>query len=271
MGHNDCERRRLALQAEMLRPVTERFFQDAGIAAGMNVLDLGCGVGDISMILSRMVGPEGKVTGLDFDPVALAVARQRTAQAGLSNVEFVESNVADWRSDAPMAAVVGRHILIHTPDPVGVLRRAAEFLHSGGILAFQEYDFSTWVPPWPEGPLNARLMRLFVEFFPRLTHANAGSRLHHWYRQIGFPPPRVQGNVLTDGAPDSSFYELMAESLRAVLPKMEQIGLAQPGEFDPDRLPEQLRAETLAMDTTAGGLVLMGAFSRKPGADEKSA
>jgi ubiquinone/menaquinone biosynthesis C-methylase UbiE len=161
LGHNDRERRRLAIQASVLRPITERFFEDAGISAGMKVLDLGCGVGDVSMILSRMVGAEGKVTGLDFDPAAVAAARQRTAEAGVTNTVFVESNVADWQADVQMDAVAGRHILIHTPDPVAILRRAADFMRPGGILAFQEYDFSLWVPSWPESapqqPNHARV------------------------------------------------------------------------------------------------------------------
>jgi ubiquinone/menaquinone biosynthesis C-methylase UbiE len=264
LGHNDRERRRLAIQASVLRPITERFFEDAGISAGMKVLDLGCGVGDVSMILSRMVGAEGKVTGLDFDPAAVAAARQRTAEAGVTNTVFVESNVADWQADVQMDAVAGRHILIHTPDPVAILRRAADFMRPGGILAFQEYDFSLWVPSWPESALNSRIMRVFVELFPKLTHANAGSRLHHWYRQAGFPAPRVSGNVLTDGAPGSPYYEWMVESLRAILPRAEQMGLVQPGEFDLDLIADQLRAELLAAESTVAGIIMMGAYSNKP-------
>jgi len=138
-------------------------------------------------------------------------------------------------------AVVGRHVLIHTPDPVAVLRSASEFLRPGGILAFQEYDLSTRVPTWPEPALNARIMRVYIELFPKLTHANAGSRLHHWFRKVGFPAPRLLGNVLLDGSEDSLYYEWMAETLRTILPRAEQIGVAKPDEFDLDRIASQLR------------------------------
>jgi ubiquinone/menaquinone biosynthesis C-methylase UbiE len=264
MGHTDRERRRLAIQAEILRPITQRLFEDAGIGPGMHVLDLGCGVGDVSMILSRMVGPTGSVTGLDFDPAALSTARLRMAEAGIRNSTFIESNVANYRPEQPMDAVVGRHILIHTPEPVGVLRSAAEFLRPGGILAFQEYDLSTWVPTWPAAPLNARTMQVFIELFPRLTHANAGSRLHYWFRQIGFPAPRLNGNFMLDGAEDSLCYEWMAETLRTVLPRAEQLGIAQPGEFDPERIAGQLREEAIAHEAPVAGLIMIGAHARKP-------
>ena len=137
-------------------------------------------------------------------------------------------------------------------------------MRPGGILAFQEYDLSTWVPGWPEHPLNARLMSLFVELLPRITHANAGSRLHHWYREIGFPSPLLLGNVLADGAEDSVYYEWAAESLRPVLPLAEQMGLAKPGEFDLDRLAQDLREYAVAHKTTACGLIMIGAHARKP-------
>src|SRR5215510_4374556 len=48
MGHDDRERRRLVLQASILDPITEQLFRRAGISSGMNVLDIGCGVGDVS-------------------------------------------------------------------------------------------------------------------------------------------------------------------------------------------------------------------------------
>jgi ubiquinone/menaquinone biosynthesis C-methylase UbiE len=264
MGHTDRERRRLAIQAEVLRPITEKLFEDAGIRPGMNVLDLGCGVGDVSMILSRIVGSAGSVTGLDFDPGAIATARARVADAGICNVTFIESNVADYRAEHPVDAVVGRHVLIHTPDPVAVLQRASEFLRPGGILAFQEYDLSTRVPTWPEPALNARIMRIFIELFPKLTHANAGSRLHHWFRKVGFPAPHLLGNVLLDGSEDTLYYEWMAETLRTILPRAEQIGVAKPGEFDLDRVAPQLRDEALANEAPIAGLIIIGAHSRKP-------
>jgi len=48
MGHSDRERRRLALQAAVLNPLTDSFLRRAGISAGMRILDLGCGIGEVS-------------------------------------------------------------------------------------------------------------------------------------------------------------------------------------------------------------------------------
>ena len=49
----------------MLRPITERLLRNAGIDAGMRVLDLGCGAGDVSMLAAELVGPQGSIVGID--------------------------------------------------------------------------------------------------------------------------------------------------------------------------------------------------------------
>ena len=82
MGHTDHERRRLALQAAVLNPLTDAFLRRAGISAGMNVLELGCGIGEVSLIAARLVGPHGKLHCLDFDASALDIARGRVRSVG---------------------------------------------------------------------------------------------------------------------------------------------------------------------------------------------
>jgi predicted methyltransferase len=61
LGSSDAEHERLIRQARRLAPVTERFFREAGIGPGQRVLDLGAGVGDVAMLLSRLVGPAGEI------------------------------------------------------------------------------------------------------------------------------------------------------------------------------------------------------------------
>ena len=80
MTHTDTERRRLALQASMINPFTNRFLRDAGISGGMHVLDFACGVGDVSLIAGRLVGGHGSVTGVNIDPEALAIASSRAKE-----------------------------------------------------------------------------------------------------------------------------------------------------------------------------------------------
>jgi len=60
----------------------------------MCVLELGCGVGEVSLIAARLVGPRGSLHGLDLDPTALEIARRRVQSAGHGHVCFELVDVA---------------------------------------------------------------------------------------------------------------------------------------------------------------------------------
>ena len=82
LGRSEQESQRLVRQSLFLRPSTERVFGKAGISAGMRVLDIGCGAGDVSFLAAELVGPAGSVTGIDRDPGVLGVrasGRKRVA------------------------------------------------------------------------------------------------------------------------------------------------------------------------------------------------
>ena len=146
MSHTDRERRRLVLQASVINPFTSSFLRDAGIAKGMRVLDLGCGVGDVSLIAAQLVGEHGSVSGIDIDPEALTIAERRASDEELTHVRFQRADLGSFKPERPYDAVVGRNILIHTLDPVALLSRAQRFVNPGGIVAFQEFDLSFFGP-----------------------------------------------------------------------------------------------------------------------------
>src|SRR5690349_20969577 len=99
MGHDDRERRRLALQASIINPLTEQLLKRAGLSAGMRVLDIGCGVGEVSIIAARLAGRSGRVTGIDIDEGALAMAAARAKEERLPPIEFVHGSVSTFKPD----------------------------------------------------------------------------------------------------------------------------------------------------------------------------
>ena len=114
LGRHDGEYDRLITQARQLAPLTRRVFTAAGIEAGMRVLDVGCGVGDVSALLAELVGPTGQVVGVDLDADAVRVATERNA--GLDHVAFVTGDAREVNSE-PFDAVAGRFVLMYTADP----------------------------------------------------------------------------------------------------------------------------------------------------------
>jgi SAM-dependent methyltransferase len=81
LGHSDGELERLIVQSRFVEPITRRFFQEAGISAGMRVLDIGSGAGDVAFLAADLVGETGEVVGTDKSAAALATAKQRAAVA----------------------------------------------------------------------------------------------------------------------------------------------------------------------------------------------
>jgi ubiquinone/menaquinone biosynthesis C-methylase UbiE len=94
LGRTAGEYDRLIEQAQVMRPLTERMLHSAGVHPGMHVLDVGCGVGDVSFLVSEIVGEQGSVVGVDVDRAALKVAEGRRAASGIGNVEFRAGSIA---------------------------------------------------------------------------------------------------------------------------------------------------------------------------------
>src|SRR5437867_11056695 len=93
LGHSAEETRRLQRQAQVYGPSSRRLFVEAGITNGMRVLDVGSGAGDVALLVADLVGPQGRVVGVDTNAVILDTARERAHAAGLTNVSFIEGDI----------------------------------------------------------------------------------------------------------------------------------------------------------------------------------
>jgi len=265
MGHDDRERRRLLLQASILNPLTEQLFRRAGISSGMRVLDIGCGVGDVSLLAARLVGRRGAVTSVDIDPAALETLRARASSERIEHIECIQADIHDWKPARKFDAVIGRHILIHSRDPLAVLRDCAALLHDRGLAVFHEYDFSVVHQSWPPTPLRARVMEVFDQFFARATSSNIGSRLWTLLTEAGFEHPDCRAEYVLLGASDSTYHEWVTESFRSIHPRAVALGVIAEGEFDLDSLESRLREEGSAGNGSVPAPAMVGAFARLRG------
>src|SRR5260221_4878450 len=98
----------------------------------MRCLDLGCGGGEVTFDLARLVWPTGSVVGIDMDESMLALARLAIPAQGVSNVEFVAADVTDWDDPDAYDVVYSRFLLQHLSSPVDMLRRMWRAGQAGG-------------------------------------------------------------------------------------------------------------------------------------------
>lgn len=142
-------RERLRILARVMWPTTLEFLKGFQLARDARCLDVGCGGGDVSVALSRMV-PLGHVTGIDFDASKLLIAQQEAESLGIGNVDFrVEDVSSSGRMDDRFDFIYVRFVLTHLRDPAAVLSRLYEQIKPGGMLAVEDIDFSGHVcyPP----------------------------------------------------------------------------------------------------------------------------
>ena len=137
LGHSGRELKRLGRQVEIFADMTRDVLQRAGIGAGMRVLDLGSGVGDVSLIAASLVGPAGLVVGIDQSEGAVAKAKARAADEGHANVTFEVANLAAFDRYGDFDAVKGRFLLLHISDPSAAIAQIVRQVKPGTIIALR--------------------------------------------------------------------------------------------------------------------------------------
>jgi SAM-dependent methyltransferase len=262
LGRTGAETRRLIVQHQLYGPFTRQFLTGAGVTAGMRVLDVGSGAGDVALLLAELVGPQGQVVGVDLNPEILDTARARVAAAGWSTVDFQAGDAFQLELGG-FDAVVGRWVLQYTPDPVALLRRAQGWLRPGGIVAFQEIDLSSPPRAHPTGPLHDQVRRWTTP--PPGTPGpdpEMGLKLFKVFLEAGLPAPLLRRDAPLGGGPGWPGYAYVAETVRSLLPFLARAGAVQPEELDVDNLEDRLRAEVVDQDGLQLLPAIVGAWAR---------
>lgn len=127
----------------------------AGVKAGQQVLDVGCGTG-VAALTARRVG--AKVTGLDLSPELLAHAKENAGIAGFDDVTWKEGDAESLPfGDAAFDVVLSQWGHMFAPRPEVATKEMLRVLRPGGTIAF-----ATWPP---ESSLG-QMFRLVGKYLP---------------------------------------------------------------------------------------------------------
>src|SRR5262249_9673167 len=155
-GSSDIEQARLARRTA----ATSAAFLLPHLGPGMRVLDVGCGVGTITLGLAEAVAP-GEAVGLDLQPAQIDAAQVLAATRGVVNVQFVPGSVYELPfPDASFDAAYANTLVQHLAEPSRALAELKRVLKPGGVVALADDDIDTliWEPRTP-------LMTTWVELF----------------------------------------------------------------------------------------------------------
>jgi SAM-dependent methyltransferase len=219
----------------------------------MRVLDVGTGRGDVAFLVSALVGETGSVVGFDRSEEALAIARERAATHTPANVSFERGDAAELTFEQPFDAVVGRYVLEFQADPGATLGRLVRNVRPGGVVAFHEIDWRDFrsyptVPIWERcGHLTERALAAGG------ADTHVGTKLAAIFAAAGLEPPTMRMSTLVGvGAESAGVVQRLIGLFLSLLPRMEELGLVEPGEFDPATIEQRVIDEV----RTSGSAVI---------------
>jgi SAM-dependent methyltransferase len=127
--------------------VSERMVEMAAVEPGDHVLDVAAGYGEPSLTAAQVVGPEGRVVATDISAGMLEYGRERAAEAGLEQVEFIESDAASLDfPERSFDAALSRWGIIFEPNGEAALARIRAFLQPGAKMAISSWGSPERVP-----------------------------------------------------------------------------------------------------------------------------
>jgi ubiquinone/menaquinone biosynthesis C-methylase UbiE len=186
-----------------------------GLTGGEKVLDLGCGLGDDTFAIARLVGSQGRVVGVDISESMIFEARRRAASQGFP-VEFMVDDAQALRfEDATFDACRTERMLMHVPDAERAFIEMVRVIRRGGRLSVFDFDWDTQIVDSPYTETTRLITRSFCDSF---KNGWIGRRLPRLFKQHGMMDVRVSPRTIFISYP---FLELL---LGGHLTRAQQVG-----------------------------------------------
>jgi SAM-dependent methyltransferase len=144
----------------MLGKIGNALLMHAALAAGENVVEIGCGGGGLTRRVAAAVGPDGTAVGFDISPALVSLATKRAEAAHVTNVAFLSGDAQTSQPlGVPFDRLLSRFGVMFFADPVAAMINLHAMIKPGGRL-----DFAVWGSidgnPWASATMEAARSRL---------------------------------------------------------------------------------------------------------------
>lgn len=138
---------------------TDTLLDDASLQEGQHILDIGCAVGNLTLDIAKLIGPDGHVVGIDRNEKFLEMAREKAEQNGLKNVTFLRRDIYDLAYKEEFDVVTCRRVLMYLPDAVSAVEKMLSALRPKGQLILQEHNLGQ-LQKSGSTPLNEEVLQI---------------------------------------------------------------------------------------------------------------
>jgi ubiquinone/menaquinone biosynthesis C-methylase UbiE len=119
-----------------------------GLRPGASVVDVACGTGLNFALIEDVIGPDGRIVGVDLTDAMLAQARDRMEAHRWGNVSLVQADAAAFDFPAGVDAILSTYALSQVPECADVIARGAAALSPGGHLVVLDLKVPDRTPGW---------------------------------------------------------------------------------------------------------------------------
>lgn len=173
----------LQAAAELFAPIKQRSHESMQIQYGQRILDVGCGPGIDTVHIAQIVGPDGRVIGIDQDANMLTEADRGAQRAGVS--AFVthqrgEATSLPFESDC-FDACRSERLFLHLQQPDQAMAEMVRVTKSKGRIVVVDTDTATASFDTREAEIERRLIRFRAENL--LNNGYSGRQLYRLFKQ----------------------------------------------------------------------------------------
>ena len=125
-----------------------RAIRALGLRAGDSVIDIACGTGLNLPLIEKIIGPDGRIVGVDMTDAMLARAQDRIRRNGWRNVSLVQADAAEFNFPTGTDAILSTYALSQVPDCSAVIAHGAAALSGGGRWVVLDVKAPDNTPAW---------------------------------------------------------------------------------------------------------------------------
>jgi ubiquinone/menaquinone biosynthesis C-methylase UbiE len=180
----------------------QRMFELLEVRPGARLLDVGCGAGNDVQDLARLVGPAGRVVGIDSSATMIEQARARTADGSLP-VEYLQEDADHLPfEENSFDGCLSSRVFKHLAEPARALGEMVRVARPGARIVVAEADFDLTVVDIPDRTLARKMIHLACD---RVRHGWMGRQLPKLFIEAGLTEIVVIGHVL---ASDFAYFQM---------------------------------------------------------------